>query len=386
MPITTVYTAEIKKISILDEHANFDEKLGDGLISNDDLVRLYGAMVACRHLDEVAFRLQRSGRMGTYPQNMGQEATSLGAAFVLRPDDWMVTCYRENCGLFWRGVPMEGILLHWMGDERGNAMPKPHWVTPIYVPLGTQMLHAAGLTLAAKYRGVDRIACTFFGDGAASEGDFHEACNFASNLEIPVVFVCQNNFWAISTPSKINSAAPTFAQRGLSYGMPCVQVDGNDIFATVYAMKQATEYTRKHGKPYFVEMVTYRLGDHTTADDAKRYRDADEVESWRRKDPIIRLNAHLKNLRIWDDEKEAALRSKVEQDIADAVARAENISPPERTDPFDSMYADVPADLILQRDTRHTHSLGQDPSQLPPEAQERAAAMDAAAHAQHSAH
>ncbi len=386
MPITTVYTAEIKKISILDEHANFDEKLGDGLITNDELIRLYGAMVACRHLDEVAFRLQRSGRMGTYPQNMGQEATSLGAAFVLRPDDWMVTCYRENCGLFWRGVPMEGILLHWMGDERGNAMPKPHWVTPIYVPLGTQMLHAAGLTLAAKYRGIDRIACTFFGDGAASEGDFHEACNFASNLAIPVVFVCQNNFWAISTPSKINSAAPTFAQRGLSYGMPCVQVDGNDIFATVYAMKQATEYTRKHGKPYFVEMVTYRLGDHTTADDAKRYRDAEEVESWRRKDPIIRLNAHLKNLRIWDDEKEAALRLKVEQDIADAVARAENIAPPERVDAFDSMYADMPADLVLQRDTRHTHSLGQDPSQLPVEAQERAAQMDAAAHAQHAAH
>ncbi|RLS63976.1 MAG: thiamine pyrophosphate-dependent dehydrogenase E1 component subunit alpha [Planctomycetota bacterium] len=386
MPITTVFTAEIKKISILDEHANFDEKLGDGLIPNEDLLKLYEAMVACRHLDEVAFRLQRSGRMGTYPQNMGQEATSLGAAYVLRKDDWMVTCYRENCGLFWRGVPMEAILLHWMGDERGNAMPKPHWVTPIYVPLGTQMLHAAGLTLAAKYRGIDRIACTFFGDGAASEGDFHEACNFASNLEIPVVFVCQNNFWAISTPSKINSAAPTFAQRGISYGMPCVQVDGNDIFATVYAMKQAMEYTRKHGKPYFIEMVTYRLADHTTADDAKRYREDAEVESWRRKDPIIRLNAHLKNLRIWDDDKEVALKEKVALDIAAAVARAENITPPERTDAFDNMYAETPADLALQRDTRHTHSLGQDPSQLPIEAQERAAQMDAAAFAAHAAH
>ena len=386
MPITTVFTAEIKKISILDEHANFDEKLGDGLIPNEDLLKLYEAMVACRHLDEVAFRLQRSGRMGTYPQNMGQEATSLGAAYVLRKDDWMVTCYRENCGLFWRGVPMEAILLHWMGDERGNAMPKPHWVTPIYVPLGTQMLHAAGLTLAAKYRGIDRIACTFFGDGAASEGDFHEACNFASNLEIPVVFVCQNNFWAISTPSKINSAAPTFAQRGISYGMPCVQVDGNDIFATVYAMKQAMEYTRKHGKPYFIEMVTYRLADHTTADDAKRYREDAEVESWRRKDPIIRLNAHLKNLRIWDDDKEVALKEKVALDIAAAVARAENITPPERTDAFDNMYAETPADLALQRDTRHTHSLGQDPSQLPIEAQERAAQRDAAAFAAHAAH
>ena len=168
--------------------------------------------------------------------------------------------------------------------------------------------------------------------------------------------------------------------------MPCVQVDGNDIFATVYAMKQAMEYTRKHGKPYFIEMVTYRLADHTTADDAKRYREDAEVESWRRKDPIIRLNAHLKNLRIWDDDKEVALKEKVALDIAAAVARAENITPPERTDAFDNMYAETPADLALQRDTRHTHSLGQDPSQLPIEAQERAAQMDAAAFAAHAAH
>jgi pyruvate dehydrogenase E1 component alpha subunit len=272
-----------------------------------------------------------------------------------------------------------------MGDERGNAMPKPHNVTPIYVPLGTQMLHAAGLTMAARYKGEDRIACTFFGDGASSEGDFHEACNFAANLKIPVVFVCQNNFWAISTPSKINSAAPTFAQRGLSYGMPCMQCDGNDIFATVYTMQKAVAHARSTGTPCFVEMVTYRLGDHTTADDAKRYRDQDEVDAWKARDPIIRLRNHMVARKLWDDAKEAALKERVERDNAEAVARAEGIVAPVKSDFFDAMYAEIPQDLALQRDTMQTHSLGQDPSQLPPEAQQRAAelAAEAAAAAHH---
>ncbi len=149
MPITTAFKTEIPRISILDEHGNFDEKLGKGLIPDADLIKLYEAMFTCRRLDDVAFRLQRSGRMGTYPQNMGQEATSLGAAYALDKKDWLVTCYRENCGLFWRGVPMEAILLHWMGDERGNAMPREHYATPIAVPIGTQMLHATGLAWAA---------------------------------------------------------------------------------------------------------------------------------------------------------------------------------------------------------------------------------------------
>ena len=364
MPITTAFKTEIPRISILDEQGNFDEKLGKGLIPDADLVKLYEAMYACRHLDGVAFRLQRSGRMGTYPQNMGQEATSLGAAYVLNKNDWLVTCYRENCGLFWRGVPMESILLHWMGDERGNAMPRPHHATPIAVPIGTQMLHATGLAWAAKYRGDTQIACTFFGDGATSEGDFHEAANFAANLDIPVVFVCQNNFWAISVPGKIQCSAPTVAQRGIAYGMPCMQVDGNDIFATVYAVKIAAERARTEGKPYFIEMVTYRLGDHTTADDASRYRDKAEVDAWKAKDPLIRVRKHMEKLKLWDDKKEAAMVERTEKLIAEAVARAENIAAPHSADFFNSMYAELPTDLAKQRDTMQTHSLGQDPSQL----------------------
>ena len=364
MPITTAFKTEIPRVSILDEQGNFDEKLGKGLIPDADLVKLYEAMFACRHLDGVAFRLQRSGRMGTYPQNMGQEATSLGAAYVLNKNDWLVTCYRENCGLFWRGVPMESILLHWMGDERGNAMPREHFATPIAVPIGTQMLHATGLAWAAKYRGEKQIACTFFGDGATSEGDFHEAANFAANLEIPVVFVCQNNFWAISVPGKIQCSAPTVAQRGIAYGMECLQVDGNDIFATVYAVRKAAERARKEGKPYFIEMVTYRLGDHTTADDASRYRDKAEVEAWRSRDPLLRGRKHMERLKLWDDAKEKELVERTERLVAEAVARAENIAAPHSADFFNAMYQELSPDLALQRDTMQTHSLGQDPGQL----------------------
>lgn len=364
MPITKVFSTDIERVSILDEHGKFDEKLGKGLIPDQDLLRLYESMVTCRHLDEVAFRLQRSGRMGTYPQNMGQEANSLGAAYALNKDDWLVPCYRENCGLFWRGVPMEMVLLHWMGDERGNAIPRDLHCTPLAIPIGTQMLHATGLAWAAKYRGEKRIACTFFGDGATSEGDFHEACNFAANLDIPVIFFCQNNFWAISVPGKIQCSAPTVAQRAVAYGMKTVQCDGNDLFAVVKCVRDAAEYARTTGKPHFIEGVTYRLGDHTTADDARRYRDAAEVDLWRTRDPITRLRTYMKERRLWDDSKEGALKEKVEKEVAAAVERAETIPAPDPSSFFDSMYADLPEDLRLQRDTRQTHSLGEDPSQL----------------------
>jgi pyruvate dehydrogenase E1 component alpha subunit len=364
MPLKTVFTAEIQYLSILNEHGKFDAKLGKDVIPDKDLVTLYEHMSICRYLDEVAFKLQRSGRMGTYPQNMGQEATSLGAAYALEKTDWLVPCYRENCGLFFRGLPMEYILLHWMGDERGNAIPRDLHITPIAIPIGTQMLHATGLAWASKYRGEKQIACTFFGDGATSEGDFHEAANFAANLDIPVIFFCQNNHWAISVPGKIQCSAPTVAQRGIAYGMDCFQCDGNDIFAVVKTVRDAIAISRTKSRPVFIEAVTYRLGDHTTADDARRYRDQAEVELWRQRDPLIRVRQLLKEKKLWNDSKEAALRERAEREVAAAVERAEHIAAPGAKDFFDHMYAELPADLRRQRDTMQTHSLGQDPSQI----------------------
>jgi len=369
MPIRTAFKTEIEHVSILDEHGQFDAKLGAGLIPDGDVVRLYEHMSICRHLDEVAFKLQRSGRMGTYPQNMGQEATSLGAAYALDKTDWMVPCYRENCGLFWRGLPMEYVLLHWMGDERGNAIPRELFCMPLAIPIGTQMLHAAGLAWAAKYRGEKQIACTFFGDGATSEGDFHEAMNFAANLDLPVVFLCQNNSWAISVPGKIQCSAPTIAQRGLAYGMHSVQCDGNDVFAMVKVVRDAAKRAREEHRPSFIEAVTYRLGDHTTADDARRYRDQAEVELWKTRDPLIRVRSFLKERKLWNDSKEAELRERAEREVSAAVQRAEGIEAPSSNDVFDHTYATLDPQLLTQRETLRTNSLGQESGRRPSHAQ-----------------
>ncbi len=364
MPVKTVLTERIEHVSILSEDGTFDAKLGKDLISDEDAVRLYEHMTVCRYFDQVAFKLQRSGRMGTYPENRGQEAVSLGAAYVLRGDDWMVPCYRENAGLFWRGLPMEYILLHWMGDERGNEIPRDLWMTPQAIPIGTQMLHAVGLAWAAKYRKEQRITCTFFGDGATSEGDCHEALNFAANLDLPVVFVCQNNGWAISVPTRMQCSAPTLAQRGLAYGMHSVQCDGNDIFAVARVVREAAERARRKNRPTFIEAVTYRMGDHTTADDARRYRDEAELKKWERRDPLTRLRAYLIKKSLWDDAREKVVQARAKEEVTAAVKRAEEIAAPKSRDMFDSLYEALPAEEQRQRQTLRSCGLGQDPSQL----------------------
>jgi pyruvate dehydrogenase E1 component alpha subunit len=364
MPARTVYNTSIEHISILDEEGNFDAELGKDLIPDEDVARLYEQMAVSRHFDEVAFKLQRSGRMGTYPENRGQEAVGLGATYVLREDDWLVTCYRENAGLFWRGLPMEYILLHWMGDERGNAVPQELRATPLAIPIGTHMLHAAGLAWSCKYRKEDRIACTFFGDGATSEGDFHEAMNFAANLELPLIFMCQNNGWAISVPTKMQCSAPTIAQRGVGYGMETVQCDGNDLFAVAKVVKDAAQRARTEHRPSFIEAITYRLGDHTTADDASRYRDEAELEQWKSRDPLNRLRNFLTERKLWDDARQEALELRAKEEVAAAVKRAENIAPLQFAEMFDELYAEPSDELQTQRETARTASLGQDPSQL----------------------
>ena len=364
MPARTVFTASIESVSILDEHGRFDAQLGADLIPEEDVIKLYESMAVSRQFDQIAFKLQRSGRMGTYPENRGQEAASLGTAYALNNDDWLVPCYRENTGLFWRGLPMEYILLHWMGDERGNQIPAELCITPLAIPIGTQLLHAAGLAWACKYRKEDRLACTLFGDGATSEGDFHEAMNFAANLDLPVIFLCQNNGWAISVPTKIQCSAPTLAQRGLAYGMDCIQCDGNDVFAVVKVVKEAARRAREECRPTFIEAVTYRLGDHTTADDARRYRDEAELQMWLQRDPLVRLRNYLTESKLWDSTKEDALQTKAKEQVAAAVKRAEEIAETPSSEIFDAMYAEIPDEVRRQRDTMRTGSLGQDPSEL----------------------
>ncbi len=365
MPIRTAYTAKIDYLQIMDENGVLDEKLAKDTLTDAEVLELYQYMCRCRALDETAFKLQRSGRMGTYPQNKGQEAAAIGSGYAAkRGVDWLVPCYRENAALWMHGLPMHYVLLHWMGDERGNQIPEGVRMTPLCIPIGTQMLHATGIAWAMKLRKEPAVAITYFGDGATSEGDFHEAMNFASTFQTPTVFFCQNNHWAISVPRESQMNSETVAQKALAYGMPTVQVDGNDLLAVYKVSKEAIERARAGGGPSFIEAVTYRLADHTTADDARRYRDPKEVEAWQGKDPVIRLRKYLTAKGLWSDEKQAALDEAAKTMVTEVVRAAEGIAKPPIADIFDYTYATVPAELEIQKRTMRTHSLGQNPEQV----------------------
>jgi len=366
MPKRTVYEASIEHLQILDEDGTLDKKLAKDTLSDDQVIHLYEQMRICRELDEVAFKLQRSGRMGTYPQNKGQEANAVGSALAMKQGvDWLVPAYRENAALFMHGLPMHYVLVYWMGDERGSKIPEGVNITPLSVPIGTHMLHATGIAWAAKARGEkDKAVITYFGDGATSEGDFHGAMNFASTMQVPCVFYCQNNQWAISVPRERQMNSQTVAQKALAYGMPTIQVDGNDIFAVYKATKEARQRAVEGGGPSFIEAVTYRLGDHTTADDARRYRDQAELDAWMEKDPLIRTRKYLENQGVWDDDKQRELETKAARIVKEVVDAAISIEAPTTDEIFDAMYAKIPEDLRGQRDTLRTSSIGRDPSQI----------------------
>ncbi len=365
MPKRTVYTATIEYMQILDEDGRLDKELAKDTLSDEQVQHLYEFMLQCRQLDEIAFKLQRSGRMGTYPQNKGQEAAAIGSGFAAKKGvDFLVPCYRENAALYMHGLPMHYILLHWMGDERGNQIPDGVCMTPLSIPIGTQMLHAVGIAWAYKIRKEPRVAITYFGDGATSEGDFHEAMNFAGSLQVPCVFFCQNNQWAISVPRETQTASETIAQKGIAYGIPGIQVDGNDLFAVYKASRDAIERARAGGGPTIIEAMTYRLGDHTTADDARRYRDTAELEAWQGKDPLIRLRKYLERKDLWDEARQATAMEKAKAIVVEVVKAAEGIEAPTTDDIFDWTFASpLPAEIETQKRTMRTSSLGQHPEQ-----------------------
>lgn len=361
MPLKTVYKAQIDHLQILDENGVLDEKLAKDTLNDDQVVQAYEFMILCRQYDEVAFKLQRSGRMGTYPQNKGQEAAAVGSGLAAKKGvDFLVPCYRENAALFMHGLPMEKILQHWMGDERGNQIPEGVNMTPIAIPIGTQMLHATGIAWAFKIRKEPRVAITYFGDGATSEGDFHEAMNFASTLQVPCVFFCQNNHWAISVPRELQMNSETIAQKAIAYGMPTMQVDGNDLFAVYKASRDAIERARSGGGPSFIEAVTYRLADHTTADDARRYRDPEELAAWTVRDPMIRLRKYLEKKDLWSEAQQSKTEERAKAQVTEIIRNAEGIEKPTTDDIFDWTFAaPLPAEMEVQKRTMRTSSLGQ---------------------------
>jgi len=258
-------------VQILDEKGNHREELMPKELTVAVVQQLYEKIVFCRMANERAIKMQRSGRMGTIASVEGQEACQIGSEYALEKTDWIVPAFREHAVMWAHGVPMESIYLYWMGNEVGAKFPEGVRVLPPSIPVGSHMLHAVGISWAAKMRKEKDVAATYFGDGATSEGDFHEALNFAGVYKTPTIFICQNNQYAISVPRNIQTAAETLAQKAIAYGVPGVLVDGNDLFAMYAVTKEAVDRARRGEGPTLIEAHTYRFGDHTTSDDASKY-------------------------------------------------------------------------------------------------------------------
>jgi pyruvate dehydrogenase E1 component alpha subunit len=336
---------QVEYLSILDSDGNLDTAL-EPKLADTDLRSLYRSMLLGRRLDERMVRLQRQGRIGTFAPTKGQEAAQVGSIYTLRPTDWMVPSFRETAAMIWRGWPIEKLLLFFSGHlEGGQPAPDQHDL-PITIPVATQLPHAVGLAYAAQYRGDDVVVMAYFGDGATSEGDFHEAMNFAGVWHVPVVFVCQNNQWAISVPLKKQTHSRTIAQKALAYGLPGIQVDGNDVLAVYAATREAVERARAGDGPTLIECVTYRLGVHTTADDPTKYRSDLEVAMWEQKDPLTRFRAYLEKRNLLEE----GLEQRVDDEIAEAVRRFEATPPADPLVMFDHAYAELPPDVQAQRD------------------------------------
>jgi len=313
------------------------------------LLALYRGMVLTRAFDLKAVSLQRTGRLGTYAVSLGQEAVAVGIASAMRAEDVLLPSYRDNGTLLWRGTKMEEILLFWGGDERGNLSSGPAHDFPYCIPVGSQAPQAAGVAYAFKLRKEPRVAVCLFGDGATSKGDVWEAMNFAGVHKLPVVFVANNNQWAISVPLKLQTASQTLAQKAIAAGFTGEQVDGNDVIAMRAAEEEAIAHARAGGGPRLIEALTYRLSDHTTADDAARYRPSEEVQTRWKEEPIARLRAYLVSQKAWGKAQEEALAAECQKKIEAAIERYLASSPRAPQTIFDHLYAELPRTYAGQR-------------------------------------
>jgi 2-oxoisovalerate dehydrogenase E1 component alpha subunit len=313
------------------------------------LIDLYRHMTETRIFDAKAINLQRTGKLGTYASCLGHEATHIGIAAAMQEDDVLAPSYREYGAMLFRGVKMSEILLFWGGDERGSDFVGPKGDFPFCVPIATQCLHAAGAAMAFQLRGETRCAVSINGDGGTSEGAFYEAMNIAGARKLPVVFMVVNNKWAISVPIELQTASKTLAQKSVAAGFPGIQVDGNDIIAVKHWVERALARGRNGDGPTLIEAVTYRLSDHTTADDASRYRRKEEVEAARKTEPLLRMRQYLTDLGVWHDEREQELLDQAAEKVDEAVQEYLNTPKQAPEAMFDYMYEKLPESLQEQR-------------------------------------
>ena len=358
MPRKPIELPQIEYLSILDEDGVVDKEL-EPKISNDDLKCLYRYMLLARRTDERMLMMQRQGRLGTFPQSSGHEAISMGSVIHLKKSDWHVPAYRELAGLLYRGWSIDSTLLYWNGYEEGARPPEGVNDLPVCVSIASQLLHAAGIGMGMNIRDEKGVVMTYFGDGASSEGDTHEAMNFAAVYQAPVVFMCLNNQYAISVPLSKQMRNETIAQRAIAYGMPGIRVDGNDVLAVYVATKEAVERARKGEGPTLIEGLTYRFTPHTTADDPKRYRSEEECKLWTKREPLHRFKKYLLDKGVYKEAELTALEEELDALIKAAIARMEQASTSEELmNPlamFDYLYADMPPYLNEQREELRAH-------------------------------
>jgi pyruvate dehydrogenase E1 component alpha subunit len=324
------------------------------------LREFYRTMVLVRTLDERGLTLQRQGRIGFYVPSWGQEAVQVGAAAAFREEDWVFPAYRDPGIFLWRGFPLKAFVAQLFGNSRdlckGRQMPNhfaaadQHCVS-ISSPIATQIPQAVGAAMAAKFRGDDAVVLVSFGDGGTSEGDFHVGMNFAGVYRAPVVFLCTNNQWAISVPSRAQTGSANFAIKAKAYGFEGTQVDGNDILAVHEVVQAAADKARSGEGPTLIEAITYRMGPHSSSDDPGRYREEAELEEWKAKDPIERFRSYLAEKGIWDEAFEKEVREQSKEEVAAAIDGEEKVGPPVWETMFTDVYARIPRHLQEQMDT-----------------------------------
>jgi 2-oxoisovalerate dehydrogenase E1 component alpha subunit len=348
--VRVVAEFQIQLLRYLDAQGQVVGELPRFAQDTDELLKMFAAMLRARTFDTKAINLQRTGKLGTYASCLGQEATHVGVGAALLPQDTVAIVYREIGTLFWRGVRMKDVLLYWGGDERGNDFAGYKHDFPWCVPIATQTLHAAGAAMAFKVRKEPRCALAYIGDGGTSEGSFYEAINLAGAKHLPVVFMIVNNKWAISIPIEEQTAAQTLAQKAVAAGIPGIQVDGNDVIAVRDCVSAALAKARTGGGPTVIEALSYRLSDHTTADDATRYRSAAEVtEAWK-VEPLIRLRKLLVARGALDEQREQALKAEYSREVEAEVQEYLN-TPKQATDSmFDYLFAKPPRHIEEQKE------------------------------------